>query len=144
MRIGPHTFVRRGNPYHAQRISRPSSCLIFAYTSVMCLDRLSHLRFDAQHRIQCHHGILKDHGDPASAHLLNVCRRKLGQVASLKQDFTTNNAAGRIDQTQNGKSSNRFPRPGLPDKSNNFTSSNLKAYAVYSLENSTFGEEMGL
>ena len=64
----------------------------------MCPDRFDHLGVDAQHRIERHHRVLKDHCDLVAAQLLPALLGCADYIFSPKADFATDNTAWVIHQ----------------------------------------------
>ena len=62
VRVGLEALVGRGDAHLPERIPRPLP-RGFAIDLVVRQDGLDHLGVDPEHRVEGHHGMLKDHGD---------------------------------------------------------------------------------
>ena len=79
----------------------------------MRLDSLHNLIAHAINRIQACHGLLEDHGDVATAHLLHLGLGQRQQVLAVKGDGASGYVAGFLQQTHDGERRDALARAGL-------------------------------
>src|SRR6202035_1986039 len=111
---------------------------------LMRRDGLDHLRVDAQHRVERHHGILKDHRDLLAANGAQLGIGEAGDILALKADGAFDNLSRRIDQSEQRETGYGLARAGLADAPQYFAASDLERHAVDSLHDAGAGEEMHL
>ncbi len=81
---------------------------------LMGQNRLDHLCIDAQNRVQRHHGVLKNHGNPIPPQLPQRFLVSLKEISSLEEDLPVHDAPGRIHQFENGKGRDGLAGPRFP------------------------------
>ena len=142
VRIGLQALLGAGNAHHAQRLARAFAGLGLADLAVR-LHGFDHLRVDAQHRVQRHHRILKDHRDAVALQTAQFARLHLGEVAALKKNLATGHAAGFIDQTHDGKTGHGFARARFADEAQNAPAFDAERDIVHRFQNARAGVEFG-
>ncbi len=66
----------------------------------MGADRFDHLSINAQDRIQGHHRVLKDHGDPITSKFAEVLFGRADQFIALELDRALDHPARWVDQPE--------------------------------------------
>jgi hypothetical protein len=143
MRVGREPLLRRGNPDHTERVARTRHRLPEARLLVR-EHRLHHLGSDAEHRVQRHHRILKDHRDLAAAQLPHLVRGQADKIPALEQDAPTNHPPRRIDETEDREAGDRFSRSGFADEPEDFATSDFEADAIDGPDDALRCEEVRL
>ncbi len=72
----------------------------------MRLQAFNHLGADGQHRIQCHHWILKDHADFIAPNISNLVAVHIGEIRAVEPDAAIGDTPGLADQVEDGEGSN--------------------------------------
>ena len=112
MRIGGEALCRGGDADCLERGKRAGAGCSLG-DLLMRRYALDHLRIDAQHRIERHHRILKDHCDVAAANTAQLLLRCANELHAVKPDGACHNASGRIDEAENGPSRHRLAGAGF-------------------------------
>ena len=89
MRVGLQSLVGRRNTHLAQRIAGALARFVLRDGFIMGEDRLNHLRINPEYRIERHHRILKNHGDPIATQLLHLFIIQTDKVMPVEQDLAT-------------------------------------------------------
>jgi hypothetical protein len=83
---------------------------------VVRLDGFQHLLLDAQHRVERHQRVLKDHRDAVATQLAHLLFVQVAQVPALEQHLARDHFAGRVDQAEDGKTGDGLARTGFADQ----------------------------
>src|SRR5262249_55665097 len=106
-------FGRRDSDLRQQRESTPTRHRRVRVR--MGEDRLDQLIADPIERIEARERILKHHADAASAHMAYALRRQIVDALAFEQDLAGADPAGRLEQTDDCGSGERFAGAGFPD-----------------------------
>ena len=142
VRVGGEALLGRGDADHAQRVARAGTGFGVGDIGVG-VDGFHHLGVDAQDRIERHHRVLENHRDAVAAKLALFGFIERGDVAALKQDLPGGDAAGGVDQADEGKAGDGFARAGLADEAKDLAAIDMEGDAVNRLHHAGAGFEMG-
>ena len=116
MRVGLDDALGVGHAHTIQHLTRLRRR--FAAPEPPVVHRhLDELLPEGHRRIQRCHRLLIDHGDGTAAYAAQLLRRQTKQVAALKQDLASGDAAGFAQVTHDGERDGRFPAAGFADQS---------------------------
>ena len=117
--IGAQPLLRGRNADEAEGVTCASPRRVAAHI-VVGPDRLDHLRVDAQHRVQRHHGILEDHRDARPAQPGE--RRFAGgdQILPVEDDPPCGDAPRLVDQADDREARDRLAGSRLSDQAQDF------------------------
>ena len=73
---------------------------VIGRTPLVRLQRLDHLRVDAQDGVQRHHRILEDHRDAIAAQRTQFPLRQTSKVPAFEPDASADDRPGRVDETE--------------------------------------------
>ena len=110
--VGLQALVGGGDADALQRITRLGKRGLGGNIS-MCVDGLDHLGVHAQHRVERHHWILKDHRDAIAAQLLHGRGTEAAQVLPVQQNLPRDYLPRRINQAHEGIAGHRFSGSGF-------------------------------
>ena len=143
VRIGIEPLCGIGNAHSGERLDRPRA-RGFARDAAMRLQREAHLCRDRQHRIKHAHWVLKHHRDALAAQRTQLLWRKTDQFLPGELHRTADDAAGRIDQSEDGKPRDALARARLADQPDDLASRHIERDAVNRLHDARAREEMSL
>ena len=103
-------FVWRSNSDHFQGFAGAFARLCQADLSVG-QDGLDHLGSYRQQRVEGHHRILEDHGDPRSTQTAHTLGWHAGEVLAVEQDLSRRDITGLRHQSHDRVTRDRLPRP---------------------------------
>src|SRR6185503_20891646 len=87
-------------------------------------DRLHDLLTHAIQRIEAGERVLEHHADALAAHLAHLLGRQVVDALALEEHFAADDAAGRLEETDDGGAREGFARAGLPDYAQHLAGSN--------------------
>ena len=93
-------------------------------------DRLDDLVADPVERIEAGQRILEDHADPLAPDAADFFRRQVIDPHARQIDLAAGDAAGRIDQSDDGQAGDRFAGAGLADHAEHFALGDVEGHAV--------------
>ena len=143
VRIGVDAFFRRGDADLGQQIDGALARRGLREIHVGP-DRLDDLVADPVERIEAGQRILEDHADPFAADAADFFRRQMIDPHSRQIDLAAGDAAGRIDQPDDGKAGDRFAGAGLADHAEHFALGDVEGDAVDRAQRAAAGEEFHL
>ena len=108
MRVRLETLIGRSDSDFQQHLACTRIGSGATY-SCMGSNGFDHLRVDAKHRIERHHRILKDHGDPRATDLTHGGVVEPDQFPALKADTAAHDLPRRIDEAEHRESGNGLP-----------------------------------
>ena len=111
-------------------------------TPLVRLDRLDHLRVDAQHRVERHHRVLEDHRDALAPQRPQAVGPAPTRSSPLEQDAATDDPARRVDQAEDREAGDRLAGAGFADQPQHLAAANVEAHAVDRLDHARPVEEM--
>jgi hypothetical protein len=105
-----------------------------------CFD---HLGFDRQDRVQRHHRVLEDHGDPAAAQRAHALGCRAHQFLAVEGDAAPGNAARWIDQPDDRESRDGLARSGFADQSEHFAACQVDRHVGHGGQHAVARREFG-
>ena len=108
------------------------------------LNGFDHLLVDAQHRVQRHQRVLKNHGDAVAAQLAHLLFAQVAQVLSFEQHLARDDLAGRVDQPKDGETGDRFSRAGFAHEAHNFAGLDRQVHTTDGGPSAFFGVKNGV
>src|SRR5258708_35937514 len=107
----------------------------------MGADGLDQLVADFVERIEAGERILEDHADPFAADTAHFLRQQMVDPQSRKVDLAAADAAGRIDQPDDGKSGHGFSGAGFADYAKHLALGDVEGNSVDGAEHAVAGGE---
>jgi hypothetical protein len=99
--------------------------------------RFGDLVADAHDRIERGHRLLEDERDPRAPHLAHLAFRERKEVLAFEENRAAGDAAGRLEQPQDGKRGHRLPAARLAHEAERFARRHLKADVVHRCDRRT-------
>jgi hypothetical protein len=143
VRIALQPLVRRGDADLAERVPRALAGL-FLGDRIVGGHGLHHLRIDAQHGIQRHHGVLEDHGDLPAPPLAHLAFGEPDELLAAQTDRPLDDPAGRIDEAHDREARDGLARTRFADEAEHLAARDIERHAVDGLHDARAGEEVGL
>ena len=107
-------------------------------------DGLDDLVADPVERIEARQRILEDHPDPLAPDAADFLRRQMIDPRARQMDLAARDAAGRIDQADDGKAGDRFAGAGFADHAEHFALGDVEGNAVDRVQGAAAGDEFHL
>ena len=107
-------------------------------------DRLDELIADPVERVEAGQRVLKDHADPLAPDVAHFFRRQMVDPLAGELDLAAGDAAGRIEQADDGQARERFAGAGLADHAEHFARGDVEGNAVDRTQRAAAGEELHL
>src|SRR3984893_1691012 len=129
VRIMVEALGRRGNADFGQELDRPRARLARRQRA-MRGDGLDQLAADAVERVEAGERVLEDGADALAADPAQRLRRQVIDALAGEQDAAGGDAAGRVDQADDGGAGDRLAGAGLADDSEPLARADLEGYIV--------------
>ena len=107
-------------------------------------DRLDDLLADPVERIEAGQRILEDHADALAADAAHFLRRQIVDPHARQIDLAAGDAAGRIDQPDDGKAGDRLAGAGFADDAEHLALGDVEGDAVDGAQRAAPGDEFDL
>ena len=107
-------------------------------------DGLDQLIADPVQRIEAGQRILKDHADPLAPDAAHLFRRQIVDPQSRQIDLAAGDAAGRIDQADDGEPGDGFAGAGFADHAQHLALGDVEGNAVDGAQHAAAGDELDL
>jgi hypothetical protein len=141
MGIAPEAILRSWNSDHAQELHGSLAGLVLRRLAVSP-DRLDHLLFDRQDRVQAGHGVLEDHRDVAAAEVAHVVLRQRREVELVEQDRAALDAPGGLRQQPHDRQiRHALAAAGLADEAQRLALLDVERHAVDGVDRALVGSE---
>ncbi|VTR69900.1 putative peptide transport system ATP-binding protein [Desulfosarcina cetonica] len=101
-----------------------------AREAAMGQEGFHHLGADGQHRVEGHHGVLKDHADAVSPDITHLLGGERGEIPVVEHHASPRDKARFADQVDDGESGDRFAGPAFAHQPHAFALIEAEADAV--------------
>ena len=139
-----------GDAHHLQKLDGAGLDLLLRLALLAVEgDDLVQLVADTEHRVQCGHRLLKDHGDDVAPQVLHHGVGGLGNVvgfiAQIQADLALHHLTLRpLQQLHQGQTGDGLAAAGLTHHAHSLSDRHGEADAVHGLDHAGVGEEVGV